>query len=222
MRFRRTLARLSIVCATAAVSVVIAYAQTPASDKNMFVETPAGWKAPRTAWGDPDLQGTWPINYVGGVPLERCRGGRAGAPQPPCDQHKAFWTEDEFKARVDAANGRGSRYAEAMKKGDLGAAFNAGNTDPTMPQRQTSLIVDPPDGLLPALTDEGRRLSAAMRSSWAKSPDEALTFDSEQDFDTWDRCITRGMPASMFPFRYNNGLQIIQIPGYVILNLEMI
>ena len=42
----------------------------------MFIETPAGWKAPKTAWGDPDLQGTWPINYVGSVPLERCAGGR--------------------------------------------------------------------------------------------------------------------------------------------------
>ena len=220
MSFRSGLNRTFVAGAAAALCAVISYAQTPAGEKNMFVETPAGWKHPKTAWGDPDLQGTWPINYVGGVPLERCRGGRAGG--PPCDVNKAFLTEEEFKARVNAINGRGNRYAEAMKKGDLGAAFNAGNTDPTTPQRQTSLIVDPPDGQLPALTEEGKRLSDQMRSSWAKSPDEVLTFDSEQDFDTWDRCITRGMPASMFPFRYNNGMQIIQIPGYVILNLEMI
>jgi len=218
----RILNGVFVVGATAALAAVIVTAQTLPSEKNMFVETPAGWKAPRTAWGDPDLQGTWPINYVGGIPLERCRGGRAGAPPVPCDQNKAFLTEEEFKARVDAINGRGNRYTDAMKKGDLGAAFNAGNTDPTTPQRQTSLIVDPPNGLLPELTPEGKRLSAEMRSSWAKSPDEVLTFDSEQDFDTWDRCITRGMPASMFPFRYNNGVQILQVPGYVILNLEMI
>ncbi|MEI9889513.1 MAG: hypothetical protein WDN45_01770 [Caulobacteraceae bacterium] len=42
------------------------------------------------------------------------------------------------------------------------------------------------------------------------------------DFDSWDRCITRGFPASMLPFRYNNGVQILQAPGYVIINLEMI
>src|SRR5690349_24934136 len=131
----------------------------------MFIETPAGWKAPKTAWGDPDLQGTWPINYVGGVPLERCRGGRAGAAPPPCDQHKAFYSEDEFKARVAAARGRGDRYAAAMKAGDRGAAFNAGNTDPTTPQRQTSLIVVTQDGRLPELADEGRRMSAALSSS---------------------------------------------------------
>jgi len=217
----RLLTHLIISSLTLVTFAAILSGQT-ASEKNMFVETPAGWKAPKTAWGDPDLQGTWPINYVGGIPLERCRGGRAGAPPVPCDQNKAFLTEEEFKARVDAINGRGNRYTDAMKKGDLGAAFNAGNTDPTTPQRQTSLIVDPPNGLLPELTPEGKRLSAEMRSSWAKSPDEVLTFDSEQDFDTWDRCITRGMPASMFPFRYNNGVQILQVPGYVILNLEMI
>jgi hypothetical protein len=204
---------------------VVATGQSPAqapSEKNMFIETPAGWKAPKTAWGDPDLQGTWPINYVGSVPLERCAGGRAGAPPAPCDPNKAFYTEEEFKARVDAINGRGNRYADAMKKGDFGTAFNAGNTDPTTPQRQTSLIVDPPSGTLPDMTAEGKRRSALMRSSWATSESEVLTFDSEHDFDTWDRCITRGMPASMFPFRYNNGVQIIQTPGYVILNMEMI
>jgi len=219
----RAAVRLLFGCLTTLLFVVILAAQA-ASEKNMFIETPAGWRHPKTAWGDPDLQGTWPISYVGSVPLERCAGGggRGGAQAPPCDPNKAFLTEEEFKARIAAVEGRGNRYAEAIKKGDLGAAFNAGNTDPTTPQRQTSLIVDPPNGRLPELTEEGKRLSAAMRSSWAVNQNEVLTFDSEYDFDTWDRCITRGMPASMFPFRYNNGMQIIQVPGYVVLNLEMI
>src|SRR5580765_3612720 len=217
---------LASVAAALFVAVVSGQEAVPPGEKNMFVGTPAGWKAPKTAWGDPDLQGTWPISYVGGVPLERCAqlfSARGPAPQQgACDQNKAFYTEEEFKARVDATKARGDRYATAIKSGDLGAAFNAGNTDPTAPQRQTSLIVDPPNGKLPEMTDEGRRLSAQMRSSWATSDSEVLTFDSEHDFDTWDRCITRGMPASMFPFRYNNGVQIIQAPGYVILNMEMI
>jgi hypothetical protein len=214
--------RLLLAPVAAAVLVAVVYAQdaVPPSVKNMFVGTPAGWKHPKTAWGDPDLQGTWPISFVGSVPLERCAGGRAGG--PPCDPDKAFLTDEEYKARLDAAAGRGDRYAAAMKSGDLGRAFNAGNTDPTAPQRQTSLIVDPPNGHLPAMTEEGKRLASLMRSSWSTSDSEVLTFDSEYDFDTWDRCITRGMPASMFPFRYNNGVQIIQTPGYVVLNLEMI
>ena len=48
------------------------------------------------------------------------------------------------------------------------------------------------------------------------------SFDWVTDFDSWDRCITRGFPASMLPFHYNNGVQIMQAPGYVVINLEMI
>jgi hypothetical protein len=192
------------------------------SEANFFIETPAGWVLPRTAWGDPDLQGTWPISYVGSVPLERCAGGgRRGASPPPCDPRKAFLTDEEYKTRVAAASGRADRYADAIKSGDFGQAFQAGVVDPTEPQRQTSLIVDPPNGRLPEMTEEGKRLSSLMKSSWAL-PGEQQVFDSELDFDTWDRCITRGMPASMFPFRYNNGVQIIQSPGYLVINMEMI
>ena len=96
-----------------------------------------------------------------------------------------------------------------------------GVMDDFTPQRQTSLIMDPPDGKLPEMTPEGKRLSSLMKSSWPL-PGEKLEFDSYKDFDSWDRCITRGLPASMFPFRYNNGLQIIQTPGYVVLRMEMI
>jgi hypothetical protein len=71
------------------------------------------------------------------------------------------------------------------------------------------------------MTDEGKRLSALMKSSWAL-PGETQVWDSPLDFDTWDRCITRGMPSSMMPYRYNNGVQILQAPGLVVLNLEMV
>jgi hypothetical protein len=46
-------------------------------------------------------------------------------------------------------------------------------------------------------------------------------FDTPDDFDTWDRCITRGLPVSMLPRNYNNGLRIVQSPGYVVILLEM-
>jgi hypothetical protein len=227
----RTTIRIVTGGLAAALFAVVATGQAPAkqtaagqapSEANLFIETPAAWKTPKTPWGDPDIQGTWPISYVGSVPLERCAGfgGRGGTP-PPCDPQKAFLTDEEYRARVAATAGRGDRYADAIKAGNFGGAFQAGVVDPTVPQRQTSLIVDPPNGRLPEMTDEGKRLSALMRSSWAL-PGETATYDSEFDFDTWDRCITRGMPASMFPFRYNNGVQIIQAPGYVILNMEMI
>ena len=208
--------------------IVAGSAQGPvaprAGEATHFIETPARWVHPKTRWGDPDLQGTWPISFVGSVPLERCAGGgrgRAGAPAPPCDQNQAFVTEEEYQARLKAAGLQVDRHAQAIAEGDFGRALQAGITDPTFPQRQTSLIVDPPNGRLPEMTPEGKRLSALMKSSWAL-PGEVQTWDAPEDFDTWDRCITRGMPSSMFPFRYNNGVQIMQTPGYVILNLEMI
>jgi hypothetical protein len=193
------------------------------TEANFFIATPPGWVQPKTAWGDPDLQGIWPISYVGTVMFERCAGGFGPRPAnaPPCDQNKAFLTEEEFKAIKERAEKQPDRYSNAVKEGEAGRAFLAGVMDNFTPQRQTSLIMDPPNGKLPEMTPEGKRLSSLMKSSWPL-PGEKLAFDSYTDFDSWDRCITRGLPASMFPFRYNNGLQIVQAPGYVVLRMEMI
>jgi hypothetical protein len=60
-----------------------------------------------------------------------------------------------------------------------------------------------------------------MRSGWTL-PGENHTYDGPQDFDSWDRCVTRGMPSSMMPYRYNGGFTIVQAPGYVVFQLEMI
>ncbi len=84
--------------------------------------------------------------------------------------------------------------------------------------RQTSLIVDPPDGRFPALTDYGKKLQAEMKSSYR--PGQTV-FDAIEDFSAWDRCITRGMPVSMEPRNYNNGIRIMQSPGYVVILVEM-
>jgi hypothetical protein len=191
-----------------------------ATESNFFIATPPHWTQPKTPWGDPDLQGIWPISYVGTVSLQRCVGS-FGPPPPNCDPHKAFLTEEEFKALQDRVAKQPDRFGNAAKNGEAGRAFLAGVMDTFTPQRQTSLIMDPPDGKLPEMTPEGKRLSSLMKSSWPL-PGEKLTFNSYTDFDSWDRCITRGLPASMFPFRYNNGLQIIQAPGYVVLRMEMI
>ena len=67
-------------------------------------------------------------------------------------------------------------------------------------------------------TAEGQRLSDAMQSTWAAGQ----VFEWTDDFDSWDRCITRGLPASMFPFMYNNGIRIFQSPGLVAIQLEMV
>jgi hypothetical protein len=207
----------------AALFVVTANGQSPLgapSEANHFIGTPQGWIHPKTAWGEPDLEGTWPI--PGGINLERsCGRGRGGAPAPPCDPNKVWLTEDEHEAALAAAAGRGDLGRQLIEEGNFGRALLSGVTDPTTPVRQTSTIVDPPNGRLPELTPEGKRRSALMKSSWAL-PGEVQTWDHWEDFDSWDRCITRGMPTSMMAYRYNNGIKVFQAPGMVVLSLEMI
>lgn len=157
------------------------------------------WTAPMTPWGEPDLQGTWPLNHLIGVPLER----------PEEFGERRSLTEEEFAERQRSVASRDQRF----DSGEIPVADLAGEA-----LRLTSLIVDPPDGRFPELTEHGKELQAAMRSSYRPGQ---TAFDSVDDFDSWDRCITRGLPVSMFPRNYNNGLRILQSPGYVTIWLEM-
>ena len=221
----------------AAVFIVTAGAQTrsilgPPSEANHFIETPKGWVHPKTAWGEPDLEGTYPIpagiNMVRSCP--RAGGpGRAGAPAPvpapaaaACDpQNPPAWLSEEQWAARQKQVATPDAATTALEAGNFGRALLSGVTDPQTAVRQTSTIVDPPNGQLPALTPEGLRRSALMKSSWAL-PGEVQSWDAPEDFDSWDRCITRGMPTSMMAYRYNNGIKIFQAPGMVVLSLEMI
>ena len=159
----------------------------------------------KTAWGDPDLRGMWPIDSFGGLPLQRT----------PEMGDRVFLSDAELKARDQLMEQWKSAASQEDKENHLG---NGNWVEMTGAGRRTSLLVDPKNGRLPELTAEGKRLNAEGRSSWVRGQ----TFDWVTDFDSWDRCITRGFPASMLPFRYNNGVQVMQAPGYVVINLEMI
>ena len=210
----------------------------PASEKNHFIETPAGWQHPTTEWGEPDIRAQLNMMQAAGIPLERCANsyraalppgaappggpaGGVGAPGAACDMNKKWLTEEEYAERMTAYRNRVDASIQAAQEGNLGRAMMTGLTDPNIPQRQTNLIVDPPNGLLPPMTAEGKRRALLAKSDWAL-PGETIAFDGPDDFDSWDRCITRGMPSSMMPYRYNGGFAIRQAPGYVIFDLEMI
>jgi hypothetical protein len=212
-----------IGAAAAALFITTAHGQSilgVPSEANHFIETPKGWVHPKTAWGEPDIQATLNMMQAAGVPLERCANSyRFGA--PPCDMNKVWWTEEEFAQRVASARGRGDLGRKLIEQGDFGKAFIAGVTDPSTPQRQTTLIVDPPNGLLPPLTAEGKRRALQMGSSWAL-PGEDPAYEDPLSFDYWDNCRSRGMPSSMMPYRYNGGFKIWQAPGVVVFDLEMI
>jgi hypothetical protein len=206
-----------------AIFVTTTYGQSvlgPPSEANHFIETPQGWVHPMTPWGEPDIQAMLNMMQAANVPLERCASSyRAGG--PPCDLNKKWWTDEEHAQRLAAAAGRGDAGRQLIEEGNFGRALLSGVTDPSTPQRQTNLIVDPPNGLLPELTPEGKRRALQMGSSWAL-PGEDPVYEDPLDFDFWDNCRSRGMPSSMMPYRYNGGFRILQAPGVVVLDLEMI
>src|SRR5689334_17165403 len=158
----------------------------------------APWTPPKTPWGEPDLQGMWPLNHLINTPLQRNE--KYG--------NRRFMSDEEFAAAQKSAEARNTRFESgAIPQADSGPA-----------QRLTSLISDPPNGRFPALTPKGKELYDKMHGSY--KPGQTV-FDTPDDFDSWDRCITRGMPVSMLPRNYNNGIRIMQSPGYVLIVLEM-
>jgi hypothetical protein len=173
----------------------------PATTQKSATKAPAGkaYVPPKTPWGEPDLQGIWPLNHLIATPFQR---------QVKYGDRR-FLTEDEYAAAVKAADNRNKRFESgAIPQADSGSAV----------LRQTSLLIEPANGRFPALTDKGKAMYAAMHGSY--KPGQTV-FDSPDDFDEWDRCITRGMPVSMEPRNYNNGIRIMQSPGYVMIVLEM-
>jgi hypothetical protein len=178
-----------------------------AMPKELFVLPPVSksYQPKKTPWGDPDLRGMFPIDAIGGLNLQR-----------PISQGNRVWlTDQEYKTVSDRMEKQRGAAAAETKANKLGM----GNwVEMTGAGRRNSMIIDPPNGRLPDMTAYGKHQTEIGRSSWVRNQ----TFDWVTDFDSWDRCITRGFPASMLPFRYNNGVQIMQSPGYVVINLEMI
>src|SRR5690606_24143319 len=196
----------ALVASALAATLVPAVAAAQEPDLTVVPAVPKNHKAATTAWGEPDFRGGWPIDHLNGrTPLQR----------DPKHGNRAFLTDEEFAERDQQVQQLARRYENEDEKGTMGIGHWA---EVAGANRRTSWIVDPPEGRLPAYTPEGERLSKAMRSTWAPNQ----PFEWTDDFDSWDRCITRGLPASMFPFMYNNGMRIFQSPGIVALQMEMV
>lgn len=168
----------------------------------------AQYTPPKTPWGDPDLQGVWPGNM--GVPMER--NATLG--------ERASLTDEEFAKRQEQARRQAQADAESTAASDTKTGIGPPSywTERGKPTRQTSLIVDPPDGRLPPLTDAAQKYRKETRlpGEWKGAA------DSWEDLNIYYRCITRGLLGSVIPVVYNNGNQIMQAPGYVVFRNEMI
>ena len=175
----------------------------------------------RTAWGQPDLQGIWDFRTI--TPLER----------PEALGDKAFLTEEEA---ANLEQERVNRNAELLlraaerttaanqvdRRDDGSPGFynnfwlDSGTS--TVGTRRTSLVVDPPDGRIPALTESGQRTADARRAYREEHP-----ADTWLDRSAYDRCIlgfNAGPPIA--PGGYNQNLQVLQTPDHVVLLTEMV
>jgi hypothetical protein len=109
--------------------------------------------APRTAWGEPDLQGIWTDPYQ--TPLQR----------PAQYASKEFFTDDE-RAELDekrAGIPRRDKRVERSTERDVAGAYNAVFQSVRPTARRTSLVVDPPDGRIPPLTPDAMKRNSAER-----------------------------------------------------------
>jgi hypothetical protein len=153
----------------------------------------------RTSWGDPDLQGVWSSDDTAGIPLQR----------PEKYGEKLYLSDEEYADRakqVERGVERAENEATSSFRSDFARRAFA----------QTSLIVDPADGRMPAYTEEGTK-RPMPRGTYGNGP-----LNSYTDFSLYERCITRGIAGSTLRVVYGNGQRIVQAPGVVALSYEMV
>jgi hypothetical protein len=157
------------------------------------------WTPPRTPDGHPDMQGIWTHGTL--TPFER----------PVALGTKAFYTEAEA---ADMARQAATRRANpgAPRPGDVGGDNEAfvDRDYRLVPTRQTSLVVDPPDGRIPFRPSAETKRDFNLRNT-----------DDYETMSPWDRCITRS-PTLMLPAGSNNGIRIVQTAGFVVIESEQI
>jgi hypothetical protein len=198
------LAAASVLLASAGIGTSAVIAQD-SIDLTKLQPVSDSYQPNKTAWGEPDFSGTWPIDSIASIFFQRQ--DRYG--------DRFYLNEEELGERAKQIEGSKARYEEEDRQGKIGMGHWV---ESDASGSQTALLVDPPNGKLPAFTPEAEAKYKAGRSSWTPN----TNYDWVSDFDTWDRCVTRGFPASMLPFRYNNGIRVLQSPGYVVIDLEMI
>jgi hypothetical protein len=161
----------------------------------------------RTPWGDPDLQGAYTNSDESLIPMERpdTLSGKSLSEISP--EELAKLNEQRNENRIEADKQRW----ELRSPLHWFENHNPKNS-------RAWLVVDPPDGKIPPQTAEAKTRAAA-RAQARRGRGEA---DSYEDRSLYDRCITRGLPGSMMPAIYGNSYEIVQGPGFVAIQYEMV
>ena len=184
--------------------------------------TAASTRVPRTPDGKPDLQGIWDFRTV--TPMER----------PAEFANKPFLTEKEaadYEKRITEQRNADSNRDESKKTSrgqvngteitaDVALAYNDFWWDrgtKVIGSRRTSLVIDPPDGKIPAMTPAARARVEKLEANRERPA------EGPEDRSVGERCLlgfNAGPPFA--PGGYNNNVQIVQTPKYVMLLSEMI
>lgn len=204
-----------------------AAAQAPpnAADRTAHAKVDAGAQvtaaakppaALRTPWGDPDLQGVW--NNATSTPMQRPNG--IGEKEVLSEADAA-----EFQDQLAFDLTRDRRDGSAAV--DVNRAYNEHWMDSRRlkitADHRTSLIVDPPDGRIPALVPlSPERQKARAAAAAANARFNAGLPNDYRDFSLPVRCIIRTDSPPYLPTIYNNDFQVFQSPGYVVIAPEMI
>ena len=201
--------RPSIVALLVLISSATAiHAQRAASSSG------SSWTAPRTPWGDPDLQGNYTNKYETSTPFERPK------------EFEGRRMEDISAHELAAAVARRQEDTLARAKffggdpaGLIGNSAEFRDIYEITKGSRPWFVIDPQDGKIPPILPEARTriANAARTGSFGTGP-----FNSHEDFSLWDRCITRGLPGSMLPGQYGNSYEIVQGPGFVAIRYEMV
>ena len=193
-----------------------------------MVGSAQGPATPRTPWGDPDLQGTFSSEAELSVPFER--------PSQYGDRrflNDAEYTQRRAQADKQLLSDNSDFDLETADRSNAGAVGSATSPPPHWLERgkvsrRTSILIDPPDGRLPALAQQrpaaGRGRGAGGGGTFAGlgSFGGTAIFNGPEDLSLWERCISRGIPGAMFPTVYNANLRIVQSPGAIAITYEMI
>jgi hypothetical protein len=158
------------------------------------------WRPPRTSWGHPSFEGVWSTDDSRGIPTNR----------PATQAGRTSLTPEEFERRAQGdETGRDFTVnVGTFLRHEFGIRTFG----------YTSLVIDPPNGQMPALTPAAEALMRERtRGTFGAGP-----FDDFEDFSLYDRCITRGVIGSLMPVIYGNGLRIVQNPVSVAITYEMI
>jgi len=204
--------RSVIVSGGLAVLMVAGASMTPVPVAGQAKPDASNYKVPKTAWGEPDFQGIWTTNEMHGVPNER---PKEFADKPTLTEKESLDRRERTTQGTVGAEGIGN-YDRAFRDTALGYTKQRVSL-------QSALIVDPPDGRFPPLTAEAqkRRGTSGGETGGADIIGRGRPADWTA-FGAWGRCITRGARTLVEPSGYNNGVQIVQSPGVVAIQKEMI